>query len=80
VEITHLMSFKQFKMLNSASKCLKIPLNVKLLNIQNQKKKIDGGSLPHVKFMPGVSTPSPHCMKPCNLVPSWRVRHSLVET
>jgi hypothetical protein len=39
VEITPLMSFKHLKMLNSASKCLKIKWQLKLLNFRNQKEK-----------------------------------------
>jgi hypothetical protein len=56
------MSFRQLKMLNYASKCLKITLKVGVLNFQNQKQKIpqkssSWGDIPHVKFMPGVNPP-----------------------
>jgi hypothetical protein len=67
------MSFKHgLKMLNSASKCLNIPLKVKVIQFSKPEKKfpknqVDGGISPHVKFMPGVNPPlyetlKPHCV------------------
>jgi hypothetical protein len=64
VEITPLMSFKHLKMLNSASKCLKIPLKfiVKVIKFFKTRKKnsqkVDGD----IKFMPGVNVGNPETL------------------
>jgi hypothetical protein len=60
VEITPLMRFKHLKMLNSASKCRKITLKVIKFSkpeTNSKKTQVDGGDIPHVKFMPGKSPP-----------------------
>jgi hypothetical protein len=60
VEITALMSFEHPKMLNSASKCLKITLKVIKFSKPGKKLKLIGDiPPPHVKSMPGVNPPSP---------------------
>jgi hypothetical protein len=70
VEITPLMNFKHPKMLNSASKCLKIPLKVKV--IKNQVippcQIHAGGKSPRMRWVLLVNyrTQQHHCTRPTN--------------
>jgi hypothetical protein len=63
VEITPLMSFMHLKMLNYASKCLKITLKIIKFSKPEQRfpKKLEKlmGGYPHVKFMLGVNPHPP---------------------
>jgi hypothetical protein len=69
VEITTLMSFKHLKMLNSASKCRKIPLQVIKFSkpeIFLSKKQVDGGGVsPPCQIHAGGKSP------PLYETPKW---------